>query len=201
MCVQVPTPPQAGGGSSTPRTAKNVNVRVSSGWSDLSEGTRNKLERRQAEREARLAEATAEARMEEAADLAEFQARRVKKFQRDRDPEAFPETETEMSSVAPPPPPTTPHPVGARVVEVKAVRVDGVIDSFIDAGQYIYTVAFPSPIAENLLPETLAGHFLFNDEGGVTGLSGLVHESIELEVEVDEEVSVASLILQLLRSL
>ena len=182
----MPPPPQAGGGSSTPRTAKNVNVRVTSGDSDCSSRTRDEFQRRQAQRD-----------KEEAADRAELQARRLKKFQRDRDPEAFPETETEMSSVAPPPPPTTPHPVGARVVEVKDVRVDGVIDSFIDAGQYIYTVAFPSPIAENLLPETLAGHFLFNDEGGVTGLSGLVHESIELKVEVDEEVSVASLILQL----
>ena len=186
MCVQGLAPPQAGGWASTPRTAKNVNVRVSSGDSGCSSQTRDEFQRRQAQRD-----------KEEAADRAELQARRLKKFQRDRDPEAFPETETEMSSVAPPPPPTTPHPVGARVVEVKDVRVDGVIDSFIDAGQYIYTVAFPSPIAENLLPETLAGHFLFNDEGGVTGLSGLVHESIELEVEVDEEVSVASLILQL----
>ena len=148
-----------------------------------------------------MAEATAEARMEEAADLAEFQARRLKKFQRDRDPEAFPETETEMSSVAPPPPPTTPHPVGARVEEVKDFRVDGIIDSFIDAGQYIYTVAFPSKMAEELLPDTLANNFRFDDEGLVTGLTSIVHESIELEVEVDEEVSDASLILQLLDSL
>ena len=148
-----------------------------------------------------MAEATAEARMEEAADLAEFQARRLKKFQRDRDPEAFPETETEMSSVAPPPPPTTPHPVGARVEEVKDFRVDGVIESVINAGHFIYTVAFPSPMDESLLPEGLSAHFRHNDEGLVTGLTALVHESIELEVEVDEEVSVASLILKLLHSL
>jgi hypothetical protein len=191
VCVQAPTPPQAGGGSTTPRTAKNVNVRVSSGDSGCSSQTRDEFQRRQAERDARMAEA----RKEEAEDRALIQARRLKKFQRDRDPETFPETETEMSSVAPPPPPTTPHPVGARVVQVKDERVHGIIDSFIDAGQYIYTVAFLSPIAESLLPDTLAGHFLFNDEGGVTGLSSLVHESIELEVEVDEEVSVASLIL------
>jgi hypothetical protein len=193
----MPPPPQAGGGSSTPRTAKNVNVRVSSGDSGCSSQTRDEFQRRQAERDARMAEA----RKEEAEDRALIQARRLKKFQRDRDPETFPETETEMSSVAPPPPPTTPHPVGARVVQVKDERVHGIIDSFIDAGQYIYTVAFLSPIAESLLPDTLAGHFLFNDEGGVTGLSSLVHESIELEVEVDEEVSVASLILQLLHHL
>jgi hypothetical protein len=194
----MPPPPQAGGGSSTPRTAKNVNVRIPSGGSDLSVGSRDRYQRRQAERDSRLAEATAEARKEEAADLQELQARRLKKFQRDRDPEAFPETETEMSSVAPPPPPATPHPVGTRVVEVKDVRVDGVIESVINGGQFIYTVTLTPRMATALLPTSLAGSFLFggNDDDEdygeiVVGLSGLVHESIVLEVESDEEVSVA----------
>ena len=106
---------------------------------------------------------------------------------------------TEMSSVAPPPPPTTPYPVGARVMEVKDVRVDGVIESVIDAGQFIYTVTLTPRMATGLLPTSLAGSFLFggNDDDEdygeiVVGLSGLVHESIELEVESDQEVSVAS---------
>ena len=85
--------------------------------------------------------------------------------------------------------------------EVKDFRVDGVIESVIDTGQFIYTVAFPSKMAEELLPDTLANNFRFDDEGLVTGLTSIVHESIELEVEVDEEVSVASLILKLLHSL
>jgi hypothetical protein len=186
----MPPPPQAGGGSSTPRTAKNVNVRIPSGYSDLSEGCQEQFLKNKAERDARNLKADAE-------ELALLQARRQKKYQRDQDPEAFPETMTELSSVAPPPPPTTPHPDGARVVQVYSNDVDGVVESVINAGHFIYTVAFPSPMVESLLPEALSAHFRFNDEKAVTGLTGLVHESIELKVEVDEEVSVASLILQL----
>jgi hypothetical protein len=177
--VQVPTPPQAGGGPSSPRSQGVIRSRVSSGVSDRSENTQNEFAKL-------MAQSNAEAMARNAAIV---MANSRKRQARVAEGNVAP---SEVSSAAAPlPPPTSAHRNGARVTHVTNIKIAGEI--LRQGEDFVYDLNLDEGHTREELDEMGLGLFVPNEFLDVFhSIVDVPHLAIDIEVEPDEEVSVAS---------
>ena len=174
--MQVPTPPQAGGGSSTPRSQGVIRSRVSSGVSDRSENTQNEFAELMAKAKA---EATAMA-------MANSRKRQARVAEGNVAP-------SEVSSAAAPlPPPTSAYRNGARFTHILETPIAGEI--LRQGGDFVYDLNLDEGHTREELDDMGLGEFVTADEDCdvLQTIMDVPHLAIDIEVEPDEEVSVAS---------
>ena len=176
----MPPSPQAGGVSSTPRSQGVVRPRVSSGVSDKSENTQNEFAKL-------MAESNAKAIAENAAIV---MAKSRKRQARLAEGNVAP---SEVSSAAAPlPPPTSAHRNGARFTHVLQTQIAGSI--LRQGGDFVYDLNLDEAHSREELDEMGLGEFVTADEDCdvLQTIMDVPHHAIDIEVEPDEEVSVAT---------
>ena len=109
------------------------------------------------------------------------------------------ETQSEVSSaVTASTTSSTPHSIGARVIQALNSSVHGTIAAVISGDStttFLYSIDLTPPLHANLFPKDLDTYAVYDDdnEETIVGLTSISHNVIDVEEgKVDEKVSVAS---------